>query len=216
MGVIIVATLLCLLNIILWIIFAAKFKKLFSTDDIIEKTRDELNHMIADVNRNADRNITLIEEKIKELKSVTAEAERRLALERSEEEKRMKVNALSLEATQVTEEKKSVSRIETAKTMRPSRRTASNVDAYVNEQAQGDLFTTTGKKNEPPAEENTDFIQKIPVIVPKVYLSDNPVTPKKDFNTIVKEKYDQGESVEDIAAELNRSTQEVKFALEFS
>src|SRR5574344_3171092 len=124
MAAIIICTFICILNVIMWIIFANKFKKLFSTDDIIAKTREELNHMIIDVNRNADRNITLIEEKIKELKSVTAEAERRLALERSEEEKRMKVNALSLEATQVTEEKKSVSRIETAKTMRPSRRTA--------------------------------------------------------------------------------------------
>ena len=49
----------------------------------------------------------------------------------------------------------------------------------------------------------------------KVYLSENPVVPQKDFNTLVKEKYDQGKSVEDIAAELGRSTQEVKFALEF-
>src|SRR5574344_1138812 len=208
MGVIIVATLLCLLNIILWIVFAAKFKKIFSTDDIIEKTRDELNHMIADVNRNADRNITLIDAKIKELKSVTAEAERRLALERSEQEKHEKAKALAMEAIPHV--------VEQSKAARQSRKVVPAVEAYTNEQAQGDLFSSSEKKQAAAGGKSGDFIQKIPIVVPQVYLSDNPVTPKKNFNTIVKEKYDQGESVEDIAAELGRSTQEVQFSLEFS
>ena len=52
-----------------------KFNKLFSTDDIIENTRTELNRMILDVNRNAERNITLIEAKINDLKALIAKAD---------------------------------------------------------------------------------------------------------------------------------------------
>src|SRR5574344_1219368 len=87
MAAIIICTFICILNVIMWIIFANKFKKLFSTDDIIQNTRNELNKMLADVNRNADRNITLIDEKIKELKSVTAEADRHLKIAKLELEK---------------------------------------------------------------------------------------------------------------------------------
>ena len=216
MAIIIIATLLCLLNIILWIIFAAKFKRIFSTDDIIEKTRDEINHMIIDMNRNADRNITLIDEKIKELKAVTAEAERRLALEKSEDEKREKVKALSMATQQINEEpKRLIGKIETQKSQKQTHKTNSVAEIYMKEQSQGDLFSATDNK-ENQVEEEKESDQKIPVVVPKVYLSDKPITPKKDFNTLVKEKIEQGETIEDIAAELGRSTQEVKFALEFS
>jgi len=207
MAIIVIASLLCLLNITLWIIFGVKFKKIFTTDDIIENTRNELNHMIADVNRNADRNITLIEEKIKEIKAVTAEAERRIALEKKEYQKNEQVEMLSKTILEQPKQKIPI--------------TAMNgVKRYKTEQEQGELFSASDEK---PAEEKRMAVaetridsREIPIVVPKVYLSDKPVVVPKDFNTQVKEKYDQGETIEEIAAELDRSTQEVKFALEFS
>ena len=206
MAEIIICTFICILNVIMWIVFANKFKKLFSTDDIIAKTREELNHMIIDVNRNADRNITLIDEKIKELKSVTAEAERRIALGKAELAKTEKAKVLEQSLAQEKKPKE------------VNRSALSATGRYKHEQEQGDLFTSSSlekKKGDAAENEEKEALHEIPIVVPKVYLSENPVVPQKDFNTLVKEKYDQGKSVEDIAAELGRSTQEVKFALEF-
>ncbi|MBR4600057.1 MAG: hypothetical protein IKO39_08415, partial [Treponema sp.] len=63
MIVVFIAAFFCVLNISLWVALFLKFKKIFSTDDIISSTRDEMNSMIADINRNAGRNIELIEDK---------------------------------------------------------------------------------------------------------------------------------------------------------
>lgn len=208
MTVIITASILCLINVILWIILAIRFKKIFSTEEIIEKTRDELNKMLGDVNRNAERNITLIEEKIKQLKAVSAEADRRLAVVKSELEK----NGKNLEIQ---------NKILTNSKTQSSRSGSGNLSAaekYRREQALGDLFSSSENKNEGIENEsglNSKNSNKIPLITPQIYMTDKPVEPKKDFNTLVKEKSQQGLTVEEIAAELGRSISEVKFSLEF-
>ena len=64
-----------------------RFKRLFSTDKIIEKTREIMDNMLMDLNRNAERNVGLVNDSIKMLKDVQEEtlqvqqeAERRIAL----------------------------------------------------------------------------------------------------------------------------------------
>ena len=54
------------------------------------------------------------------------------------------------------------------------------------------------------------------VSLPKVTVASEQIVPKKDFNKLVKELAAQGKTVEEIASELDRSTQEVKFTLEIS
>ena len=107
MAVIVCAVILTLFNIIMWIVFAAKFNKKFSTDDIIIKTRQQLNSMLSDINRNADRNINLINDRIKELKAVTAEAERRLSVLKVELEKTQKTQLLQTHFDQIKDIPKS-------------------------------------------------------------------------------------------------------------
>ena len=46
-----------IVSVLIMIIILFKFKKLFSTDSIIEKTRDRMNKLIADINRNANNDI---------------------------------------------------------------------------------------------------------------------------------------------------------------
>lgn len=82
----VVALLLCVFNILMWVVFLVKFKRLFSTDKIIADARDIMNSMLMDMNRNAERNVSLMEEKIRELKEVQqetlriqGEADRRLS-----------------------------------------------------------------------------------------------------------------------------------------
>lgn len=64
-----------------------RFRRLFSTDKIIEKTREIMDNMLMDLNRNAERNVGLVNDSIKMLKDVQEEtlqvqqeAERRVAL----------------------------------------------------------------------------------------------------------------------------------------
>lgn len=218
MAVAVTSIILCLVNIILWIILALRFKKIFSTEDIIEKTRTELNKMIEDVNRNADRNITLIEDRIKQLKAVSAEADRRLAFVKSELEKKEYGKELTKKISSVTSQN-----IVHSNNYSKSGN-AAFVEKYRKEQIQGDLFISSEKETDESDNklnvENTDVIaarsQKIPIVTPEIFMTDIPVESKKDFNTLVKEKSQQGKSVEQIAKELSVSISEVKLSLEFS
>jgi hypothetical protein len=84
MIVIFIAAFFCVLNICLWCTFFIKFRKLFSTDDIIASTREQMDKMIADINHNAGRNIELIEDRIKQLKAVVVEADRHIEVAKRE------------------------------------------------------------------------------------------------------------------------------------
>ena len=84
MIVVFVAAFFCVLNICLWVTFFLKFKRIFSTDDIIASTREEMERMISDINHNAGRNIELLEDRIRQLKAVVAEADRHVELAKRE------------------------------------------------------------------------------------------------------------------------------------
>ncbi len=208
MSVVIVSA-VCLINLFLWFIFFHKFTKIFSTNDIIENTRSELNKMILDINRNTERDITLIEDRIKTLKDIIAEADKRIALAKSEAEKKNIVSAYgkvidSAVAGQVSPAAVAANRY---------RRNASseghrNTDAG----AQSELFG--GGMNAAEQQETASI--ETPVSGPKIFVSDNPVVIKKDFNTEVGERYERGESVEEIATALSRSITEVQFALDMN
>ena len=66
---------LVLINLGLWIIFLFKFKDLFSTDKIIEKTRYEMEKLVKDINNNAETNINIIDERVRKMKALVREAD---------------------------------------------------------------------------------------------------------------------------------------------
>ena len=82
------------INIVLWGVFIVRFKRLFSADDVIEKTRAEMDNMIRDINNNTVRAIDIIDDRTKQLKRLIEEADRKIALARSEEAKKISVSAL--------------------------------------------------------------------------------------------------------------------------
>jgi len=55
-----IAIFLSSISIILMLVILIKFKKLFSTESIIEKTKSQMNRVIMDVNNNANRDLELI------------------------------------------------------------------------------------------------------------------------------------------------------------
>ena len=60
------------------IIILFKFKKLFSTDSIIEKTRDRMNKLIADINRNANNDIELLNESTRRIRVLLKDADEKM------------------------------------------------------------------------------------------------------------------------------------------
>ena len=61
-----------------------KFNKFFSTDKFIEESREQVNDMITSINRNASRNIELLNNKINQLKAISAEAEHNIQVLKTE------------------------------------------------------------------------------------------------------------------------------------
>ena len=220
------------INIVLWVIFFIRFKNLFSTDDIILKTREELNNLIADVNRNASLNITLLDDKIQQLKKISAEADRHAALlEHSFKQYQAGIGfkdelysaELSLSGKTVH---KSASKSASQKKGRESSVSPSGAyeltGHYPSEgrrskktapSVQAGLFETLGQTPVTVLEDGSSYGQ-IPVITPEVYVSENPVIQKKDFKDQVVQLYNFGKTVDEIAAQLSRSTTEVQFVLD--
>lgn len=73
-----IAILLSLTAIILFIIILVRFKKLFSTDAIIEKTRSHLNKMLGDINRQSNSDLELIEESTRRIKALLNESDKKM------------------------------------------------------------------------------------------------------------------------------------------
>ena len=75
-----IAVFIIFFNILMWVVFFKKFNAFFSTDKIIEETNEKAKEIIKSINFNAGRSIDLIEDKIKQLKAVSAEAERKIGM----------------------------------------------------------------------------------------------------------------------------------------
>lgn len=243
-GIAFLAAFLIVINIVMWIVLLAKFKKFFSTDDIISSVREEMDQMIKDMNRNTKRNITLVEDRVQQLKEVIAKADRHLAVVRSELEKQEGAQAFSQTLSQARPNlaQKNHSPLQT--NARPTLQAERAVERYrqtavlgaenesyaiTNEGKkyvdvqQGDLFEQNQQEDvasllkEPAAftvEQSGASYTSVPLVAPKVTYVDDPIVPKKDFGTQARELYDRGDSVERIATELGRSITEVQFALD--
>ena len=71
---------LYIVNIISWCFVFSRFKKIFSTDGIIESVKLKLNSLLIQIDSATDRNIKLINERIKELKFVSSEADNKILI----------------------------------------------------------------------------------------------------------------------------------------
>ena len=73
-----IALFISLVSLILMIVLIVRFKKLFSTDAIIEKTKAQMNRVIMDVNNNANRDLELINESSRRLRALLNEADKKM------------------------------------------------------------------------------------------------------------------------------------------
>ncbi|MCK9171014.1 MAG: hypothetical protein M0P01_11435 [Treponema sp.] len=213
-----------ILTIVLWIVLLVKFKKLFSTDDVIAKTRSEMNNMILDINRNAERNINLMDDRIQKLKLIIAEADRHIALARVEEEKLASVQELRTAVNRTPAAEKRAADIykHTAGITKPRPESAYEVTdtgiraAGVQKTLFDESTKDSGTQTKMVVREDGTAYAEVPVIAPKVYFSETPVEPKKNFNKLVTDFASTGLSVEQIAKKLSCSLSEVQMVLDMN
>lgn len=218
-----------IINVSLWVVLIVKFKRLFSTDDIISSTRAELTKMLADVNRNTDRDLMLMEDKIKELKAVIAEADRHLSVAKNELERQQQVaafeqrlvagrpNGYAMGENGVQDRgfmayEQAGDGFSTARTS-PYDAVRKNLNKpNIISSPTGTTFSVEAKESKSVVNSNTGDI----LGVPRVHYAEKPIVPKKSFADSVKDLYQKGNSVEEIAMMLGTSTTEVQFVIDMN
>lgn len=75
------------INVILWLFFFIKYKKAFSPENILHSISEEVDKLLIEIDKSADRDLTLIEERTNNLRALIDEADKRIQLAISEEHK---------------------------------------------------------------------------------------------------------------------------------
>ena len=226
------AVALCIINLILWVVFLSKFKKLFTADDVIASYRQELNKLLSDIDRHTARDVAAIENVSKELKAIVAEADRHVAVAKTELERQETSKAFQQKLTSKSprQAKQTVAQQRVAEGYQ--RGATPHPVALPQDAVQpGASFAITPAGKQQLGEQGTLFDESlppttftvepsgasygaVPMLTPSVSFSDEPIQAKKDFGARVKELALRGETIEDIARILERSTTEVQFAID--
>lgn len=194
----------------MWLVFLYKFNSFFSTEKYIKETHDAINSMIRDANNNAGRNIELIEEKIRQVKAVTAEAERRVAMLRNELEMKKNSQDFQLQIQSVSSPKKSKSANSfSSRNVVPKNEVRSSHSGGATISARYGADNTKNSQKSLFEEESRE--EKKPLFS----VSASPLDLKKDLKSQVKELSSMGLPVDEIAHRTGSSVQEVNLLLQF-
>ena len=186
-------------NLILWGIFLIRFKRLFSTDDIINKTEQKVNHFIKEIDQAADRDTYLAKETTKRIKSMLDDADRKMELF---QQATTRLRDMIAEADKINKGQK-YTIIESTKP------------------EQGNLFeepdnTYTDKK--PAKSIPKKETGEIPLVITKVYdEKSHKMTEeekKKHMPDLVRKMFADGRTPEEIAQNLNCSITEIQFIID--
>lgn len=201
----------------MWIIFAFKFRKIFSADEVQVKMED----LKKSLYKTCSRYIDIVEDKIKELKSVTAETDRKIEAYRAELSRTVNTSFQKTIET-VNAKGKGRNKVQplpespAPEKGKASRGNASLLSRYEKNRKQGDLFSSAPEPAIKAEEENGQTVVTVPIVQPEFFAAENQIKDKKSFSQQVKELHLKGYTEEEIASELKRSIQEVKFSLEIS
>ncbi len=208
-------------NIILWAIMLVRFKRLFSTDKIIEKTEQKLNHLIKEIDMAADRDTYLARETSKRIKNQIEEAESKMELFK---EATSRLRDMIAEADKINKGQKY--------TIQPAidPESAYEINVSNKKPEQGNLFEQNNdtysdlrnkksiQKNETIVTSDGAAIQEVPLIITKVY-DDQPnkmteAEKKKNLSLNVRRLFSEGMSADEISKKLNCSITEVQFIID--
>lgn len=105
-----IAVLLFILNLVLMPIYYARLKTVFSPQKILANLKTEVDNLVADIGRETDRDVAILENRIAALRTLIDEADRRVGLARRETEKKSR-EALILDALSETSPKPAVTEV---------------------------------------------------------------------------------------------------------
>ena len=222
-----------IVSVLIMIIILFKFKKLFSTDSIIEKTRDRMNKLIADINRNANNDIELLNESTRRIRVLLKDADEKMqsfneATERLREmiaetekvSKKSKAKKIAESPIYSEISKKNVQDKTKLKNHPYEKNFIDPNSSYEvkNNESLGSLFDESDLilKDETKVTAEGAAYKEVPLIITKVY-DDNAsvnVNSENSLSTKVSRMYANGMTVEEIALELDCSTSEVQFIID--
>lgn len=205
---------LIIFNILAWIVFLRNFKKLFTTEDVIEKAKSEINRIVIDLNANAERNISIIDDKINRLRALIAESDKKIKLLED-----INTKTAALNDFRVKMEKSAQKNISTEKNYLKIAEVSIHKNAEkLPNGGQSTLFDEVSSLNEQVRAQNTDsapiyFSERLAASPSVSVLGTSLKAKSKPVKDSIISLFDAGFSVEEIAARLNCSTTEVSFAL---
>ena len=237
---------ICIINIILWVIFLVKFKKLFSTDKIIDTTTEKMNRLVRDIDNATDRDLSLTRESEKRIRELLSEAEKNMELFREAGQRLREMIAEAERLTRHVETKSPIynPNIEVIKAKpTPAQPVRRNIDAYIQNStnykgnssidAESTYRVTASEQQDLFSQDKiimTDTVtnvtedgatyKEVPLIITKVY-DEKPVdidnkNKKKNITKAVQELYNNGLTVEQIANELSCSITEVQLIIDMN
>ncbi len=233
-----IAIVLSLISIILMIVILVRFKKLFSTDSIIEKTQHQMNKVIMDINNNANRDIELINESTKRTKALLKDADIKMDQFREATQLLRDVIAEAEKSTHKNpgrnvkiehdysrmngqfQQKSSINNPYNNPYVNKNNNSYINPDSAYEikkDENQRSLFDDENLlKDETNITPDGAAYKEVPLIITKIY-DDQTYEQKKSAKPLkdkVEKLFKQGMNVDDIAAELSCSIAEVQFIID--
>lgn len=226
------------LSAIIMLIMFVKFKKLFSTDSIIEKTRAKMNQFITDMNRNANSVIELVNESTRRLRALLKDADEKMAEynEATQRLRKMIAETEKIKTKKILIENSARDDINSKKKSyeKPKSRTNPYAKDYISpdssyeiksDDLQGSLFDENDVilKDETKVTADGAAYKEVPLLVAKVY--DENIDGTKNANNFLNENvakmeekvaklFANGMNAEEIAMELSCSASEVQFIID--
>ena len=216
---------LCIINIALLIVFIVVFKKRFSTKNVIDKTRAEMDQLIKELQKNTVYHIDLMNSSCDRLKALNAETEKKI----EQMNKKLQLiysESQSIEgARQIHENARQATKKKSSDTYSPE---VNGVKSYVNPEAvfkvnvpkQKDLFDQALEvKDEVVLTQDGAAYREVPLIATKI-VDEKPSVPVRKSRAKkseqVMELFNSGYSIKEITQKLNLSEIEVQLILDMN
>lgn len=204
MGETVLLIIITLINLFLWLVFFLRLKKTFSPQILLHDIKNEVEKLLIEINRTADEDISLIEARIKGLKALIEEADRRMLLlqgQTGERKREQEVLQKLSSASNVTPEQK------VAEKYKKMGKKTEITDESVQLSIDFDSYRVTS------LDEQTS-IQNIQMDLPEISTVEASPTKEIPLRQQVIKLNDEGFSPDFIAEKLGRSITEVQLILD--
>ena len=207
-----------LVSILLIVWVRLKVMRSLDDGDSITRVRREIGALIIELDGSADRNITLIEDRLRELKDCIAEADKRIVMLSNERARTwvtppVSIQRAPLEHINASQDQQLASLLPTPTTQPPVPAAPSPVMEAPQLAPEGQLTATTAQQPVQSSREPGMYGGARTASVPFIRFSDKPLVFEEPFTERVARLYKRGFSSDIIAAKLKATIAEVDLAI---